>query len=103
MANRIEAALGGVDTLKAVFLAWDDELGPDASEHAMLRDAAQALTSLMLSDHSRRAALAIACAVLNQSFALTGNLYRVNDKGQIGHEYISQSGVRDMIMSLMAG
>ena len=102
MANRIDATLGGVDTVNAVKDAWVANTSGNADARTWIVNAGTTLGLLLANDATRRAALAIACATLNQSFSKTGNLYRVNNECQIAHEYISTSGVRDMIAALMA-
>lgn len=66
-------------------------LGDDA------REASRGLSNLLLTDATKRAAFAIACAVLNTRFARCGYLYTVNDKCEVQWQSIDAGPARDVI------
>lgn len=101
MDKRIEAEASGIGTLLAVYNAYYKHHDTSDHEKQCLCRASDALQDLLRPDGNRRAALALACAVLNTSFLKTHVIYSVDGSCNVFAETIINQGTREMLAAFM--
>lgn len=102
MANRIDATLGGMATIQQTADAWRLDIGAESRHSDSIASAKTALMVLLSDEQSRRAALALACAVLNTTFEERGWLFHVDGKSHLTPNFFALESDRKPILALMA-
>jgi hypothetical protein len=101
MADSTKALLCGMGGVGDVAAALCNLPKTEGAMVHNVQNVAIGLGDLLLTADGRRAATALACSVLNASFATTGKLWRVKDDGGLDDNYIGSGAGRDAIVDLL--
>lgn len=97
MSENNKALLSGMGPLNKVAEAWMSEIGDmDSLEHDV-REASILLISLLKSHEAERAALALACAVLNRKYRDGMWLLHISDGGAVLVKFESDDTIRETL------